>query len=357
MLKTDKFADLHVHTPTPDIDRSYAMFRQLIDLGVKDFNIASITYLNYSVDENIRDLYFKEKIKDARISVFGGLYYSPYLNHFAVPFHEQAQRLLDMGCDGLKFIENKANYRKYVGYGLNSKLYDKMFDMLEEKQVPLLCHVSDPQIFWDRERIKKTHNGDQIIARGWLYDSEDYLTYDAIRGEVMERLERNPRLNIIFAHFFFLGDNIETAQKLVETYPGLKFDLTPGWEMYVGFLNDYDNWRAFFEKYSDRIFYGTDTHAYPMNPKIHDTVRYAVGGEAVEITMPHVDYARMKGFDLSEQAQKNICYDNYCRLIGAPKPVDAALLKEETEKMLKLAKGNGDDAALIARLERILNEL
>ena len=59
--------------------------------------------------------------------------------------------------------------------------------------------------------------------------------------------------------------------------PAKKTFYTPGWEMFVGFRENYDAWRAFFETYSDRIFYGTDTAGYPIKKAIHETVRYAVG--------------------------------------------------------------------------------
>ncbi len=357
MLRTDKFADLHVHTPCPDIDKSLAMFKELSDMGIKDFNIAAINYRDYPVDENIRDLYIKAKFKEANVSVFGGLYYSPYLNHFGVPFEKQAETLLQLGCDGIKLIENKPNYRKYIGYGLNSKLYDRMFDMLEEKQTPILCHAADPEEFWDRERIKKMPIGEHVISRGWMYDNDSFLTYRQIMQEISKRLDRNPKLNIVFAHFFFLGYNIDYAEEFLNKYPNLKFDLTPGWEMYEGFLQNYDRWRDFFEKYSDRIFYGTDTHLYPMNKKIHETVRYAVGGDQAEITMPHAAFAHMKGFDLSERAQKNICYDNYQRLIGKTRSVNTELLRSEAEEILKLVRANGDDRECESRLERIISEL
>ncbi len=356
MLKTDKFADFHTHMPSTDVKISLAMFRELIDMGIKDFNIAAITYKDYTTDNNLLSLYCKEKIKDANVSVFGGLYYSPTVNHFGTSFLQQAQRLLDMGCSGLKFIENKPNYRNYIGFGLNSKIYDDMFDMLEEKQIPLLCHINDPEDFWHPEIIATWPNGRHILDRGWCYDGKEYLTYREILDEILERLRKNPKLNIVFAHFMFMSEDLAFATKLMETYPNLKFDLTPGWEMYVGFAKNYDAWRAFFEKYSHRILYGTDTHFYPMNKKIHDTVRYAIGGEPAEITMPHVGHAKMRGFDLTQEAQENIAYHNYMRLIGAPKSVNKQLLVEEAACMIKRMQGSDREKACIERLEQIVSE-
>ncbi len=359
MLLTEKFADLHVHTPCPDIDKTRNMMKELSDFGVKNFNMASITFRGYSVDDNIITLYLKETFKEAAVSVFGGLYYSPYLNYLGVPFSEQAQRLLDMGCDGLKLIEAKPTYRKAVGFGLDSKLYDDMFCMLEEKQIPLLCHALDPVEFWYEDLAKKLHNWEYIKTHDWMYDKPEFLTHSESRNEVLARLQRNPNLNIVFAHFMFLSEEIELAEELMEKYPNFKLDLTPGWEMYVGFMKNYDAWKKFFEKYSTRILYGTDTHnlSFAYSSKIHQTVRYAVAGESDEITMPHVPQVTMRGFDLSKEHQENIFYNNYQRLIGTPKKVNVDLLVEEAENMLRLVKSNDNDQECIARLERIIHEI
>ncbi len=356
MLRTDKFADMHIHC-LPDLDEGLAMLGSMRDYGIKDMNILTLTFNEFPIDDNIRALYYKKKMTDARVSVFGGLYYSPYINHYGVPFSEQAQRLLDMGCDGIKFIESKPDYRKYIGFGFDSKIYDDMFDMLEEKQVPIVCHINDPEEYWDEQRIREWPIGERLIELGWLYNNDTFLTYEEILGETLKRLEKNPRLNIIFAHFMFLSNQIERARELIEKYPNLKFDLCPGWEMYVGFAKNYDEWRDFFEKYSDRIYYGTDSHSNPIRREIHETVRYAVGGDNTEISMPHVPFAKMRGFDLSREAQENICYNNYMRTIGEPKPVNVELLLEETEALMNVLKNNGVEPEVVARLERIYREL
>lgn len=356
MLKTDHFADMHIH-PLPDLDKGLAMLRELRDFGIREMNILAITYNEFPIDDNIRALYYKKKMTDAKVSVFGGLYYSPHINHYGIPFVKQAQKLLEMGCDGIKFIESKPDYRKYIGFGLNSKIYDNLFDMLEEKQIPIVCHINDPEEYWDDIKIREWPIGERLIELGWLYNNDSFLSYEDIFNETLERLEKNPRLNIIFAHFMFLSNQIEMAKMLVEKFPNLKFDLTPGWEMYVGFAKHYEEWRAFFERYSDRIYYGTDTCGFPIKKTIHETVRYAIGGEAKEIDIPNATFARMKGFDLSREAQENICYRNYQRTIGEPKPVDTALLLEEAQNMIATLKNNQSEPEVVARLERICKDL
>ena len=356
MLKTDKIADMHIHCLS-DIDKGISMIKEMNDYGIHNMNILALTYGDFPIDDNIRALYYKKIVTEAKISVFGGLYYSPYINHYGISFLEQAQKLLDMGCDGIKFIESKPDSRKYIGFGLNSKLYDDMFDMLEEKQIPIVCHINDPEEYWDEDMIREWPIGERLIELGWLYNNKTFLTYEEILNEMIERMDKNPNLNIIFAHFMFLSNKIEIAKELVAKYPNLKFDLTPGWEMYVGFLKNYDEWREFFEKYSNRIYYGTDTWAFPIKKEIHETVRYAIGGEEAEIDIPHATFARMKGFNLSKEAQENICYNNFIATIGEPKEVNTKLLITETEKMIDILKSNKSEHDAVSRLERMRDDL
>ncbi len=358
MFKAKKVADLHVHMPEQkDASATFKELQRLADYGIKDINIASITYMEYTVEDNIKALYCKEMFKDAKVSVFGGLYYSPIKNYYGESFLEQAQRLLDMGCDGIKLLENKPQYRKYIGFGLDSKLYDEMFDMLEEKQIPILCHSNDPSSFWNREEIASWPDGQWIIGNDWLYDKPEYLTYEETRAEMMRRLEKNPNLNIVFAHFMFLGGDLNFATEMFETYPNVKLDLTPGREMFIKFRDNYDGWKAFFEKYSERIFYGTDTGFYEDPIKVHESVRYAIGGSSDVINIPYVPHYQMQGFDLSQEAQDNICYNNYMKFIGTPKKVNLPLVIEEGESILKALKNNDGDAGAIQRLEDMLADM
>ena len=49
------------------------------------------------------------------------------------------------------------------------------------------------------------------------------------------------------------------CNELLDRYPNLYLDITPGWEMFENFAKDREYWRNFFGRHSRRILFGTDT--------------------------------------------------------------------------------------------------
>ncbi|MCK7495462.1 MAG: amidohydrolase family protein [Comamonadaceae bacterium] len=121
--------------------------------------------------------------------------------------------------------------------------------------LPILWHVNDPEEFWDAEKIPSWAK-----SRGWFYGS-DTINNEVQYTQVLNVLERHPNLKIIFAHFFFMSAQLPRLADLLDRYPRICIDLTPGIEMYVNLSKQPEKTRAFFEKYQDRILYGTDIGA------------------------------------------------------------------------------------------------
>jgi predicted TIM-barrel fold metal-dependent hydrolase len=150
-------------------------------------------------------------------------------------------------------------------------------------------------------------------------------------------LDKHPHLNVTFAHFFFLSFKIDEAKRVMEKYPNVKFDLTPGHEMYLGFSQKIDEWQRFFEEYSDRILFGTDAddlNKKEKNQALNDLVYTALTHDKTEYEMP-VFKRTVKGLDLTDSTVKKICYDNYIKFAGdTVKPINDEFLIETAEKML-----------------------
>ncbi len=112
--------------------------------------------------------------------------------------------------------------------------------------------MNDPEEFWDPDRIPgwaKEHN--------WGYGPDD-VTKEALYAEVDEVLARHPRLNVSFAHFYFLSADLPRAARFMDEHPSVRFDLAPGIEMLYNISRDPDAGREFFIDYADRIVFGTD---------------------------------------------------------------------------------------------------
>ena len=162
-------------------------------------------------------------------------------------------------------------------------------------------------------------------------------------------------LNVNFAHFFFMSGHLEWAQSLFDRYPNVRFDVTPGTEMYVDFSRRPKEFHDFFVKNQDRIFYGTDIivrnahYEDQMDESvawIHTLRRFFETKDTVDVHGESVT-----GIALPEGVCRRLFVDNFMDFIGncAPKPVDskaaAALCdgymavlppgKEKTKEVLK----------------------
>lgn len=184
MQKIEKYADCHVHIGG-DTEKGYAMLDSLAEIGITEASLLSIALS--SPDANLSALDYKKKYKKINLHVFGGLCYEG--DYGRIPYHKQVETMLGQGCEGVKLIEMKPNCRKLVGKGLNDPSYDEMFSMLEERGIPVLAHVNDPETFWDKSQMTPAE-----IERGWWYGDGTFLTKQAIYDEVFEMLDRHPKL-------------------------------------------------------------------------------------------------------------------------------------------------------------------
>ena len=240
----------------------------------------------------------------------------------------QYKELMEMGFDGIKMLEGKPTHHKRNGLDLATPALEAVLTEIEKDGTHLILHSNDPKEFWDRSKVD-----DEQVARGWFYGDGTYATHEEIYRQTNAIFERHPNLKVTLAHFYFCGEHPETLVELFEKYPGLCVDITPGGEMYWAFNADPEYYRAFFEKYSDRILIGTDA-TYPWPTGSYDwlidrTYRFL----ATSDTMQGFADRPLTGINLPQAAKENILWRNFERRVGeAPRPIDKAALKRYIEK-------------------------
>lgn len=344
----NRLADTHVHLSSTDYALQEKFFSTLHSLGVTDVTVNALTY-RYVI-YNIMCLYWKHKATGINVSVFGmPNFYDKYYKD--IPYEVQAKALMDMGCDGIKLMF-AADTRKKVGYGIDDKCLDMMFDYLEQNNIPITVHTPDPDDFWDPSKTTPEN-----IALGRVYD-HTYPTKQQLYNEAFRRLDKNPKLNITFAHFFFTHYDYESAVQAMEKYPNIRFDLTPGSKMYLFFSERPQLWHDFFEKYGDRILYGTDAGPQkPENPLLYEFVTTAITHDYSEVFIRSHGGHTIKGLNLSEATQRKILYENYDRVVGTPAKVNVEMLKECAERVYKDIKDNEELKAEKEWLELFFAEM
>lgn len=193
------------------------------------------------------------------VYVFGGIprsvYYLPK-ELMQTALVEAVKEWMRLGCTGIKMLEGKPQVRKaYPVPDFDDAVWEPYWAYLENGRIPLYFHVNDPEEFWDETRISR-----HALESGWLYD-ETYVNNEDQYRQVLRVLERHPGLKVVFPHFFFMSGQLERLRQILDRFPGVRIDIAPGQELYHHLSRQGQKARAFFNRYQDRILYGTDIGA------------------------------------------------------------------------------------------------
>lgn len=278
--------------------------------------------------------------------VFGGLDISAYFREpqrVGEVFAESIQFLQMLGCDGIKMIEGKPQMRKMLPIPpFDSGVFSPFWERMAEAQFPVLMHVNDPEEFWDKDRAPKW-----AFERGWFYGDGSYINNEKQYAELMGVLKANPTLKVIFAHFFFLSAQLPRLAEILDQYPNVCVDLTPGIEMYRNFSNNRQQTRDFFIKYQDRILFGTDIGARALLANLDDGIQEGESLERVYLVRNFLENdgefsldpqkgflfdpndAGYRGLALPLNVLDKIYFKNFERLVSVkPRPVNPGMMVE-----------------------------
>ena len=250
----------------------------------------------------------------------------------------QVREYMASGFDGVKMFEGYPSMRKTMGRPLYHEVYDKFYSYLEDNAIPVTMHLANPETFWDASKI------DAYSKAKGRYCDETYPTKAQLHSELERVMQKHPRLRIAIAHFGFMAYDIKMAEAWLENYPNTVIDITPGGEQLLMISAAWNMWRPFFEKYQDRIIYGSDAYAFPRGESFVTCYQrrpefmrrlFETDGEYDYVNRP------FRGIMLDKSIRQKIYYDNAVRLFGEPKKINYGYLLKKAEELLA-TKGNGD---------------
>lgn len=243
---------------------------------------------------------------------------------------DEIERAHRAGARGLKVLKTLGLYlRENVITGklvkIDDRRFDSMWDACGTLGMPVAIHVSDPEAFFlptDRfnERFEELNKHPD-----WSFHGHDFPSNEEIMEARNRVFARHPKTNFIALHVGNDAENLAYVSECMERFPNMSVELGAR----IGELGRQPrNARKFFDKYQDRILFGTDAV-----PNGTDTPQQIFGDELYEIYYrfletedEYFDYApapippqgrwRIYGIGLPDEILKKVYYQNAARLLG-----------------------------------------
>ncbi len=177
------------------------------------------------------------------------------------------------GAIGVKFWKNIGmSIRRPDGSFLmpDDPELEPVFSFLEEEQIPVLGHQGEPKNCWlpvDDMTVKSDREYFAAHPEYHMYQHDehpDYWDHIEARDAI---LDRHPNLRFVGLHLASLEWNLDEVEKRLDRYPNLAVDLAERiTHLYYHAEKNRPRVIDFFEKYQDRIIYGTDIINDPSQP-------------------------------------------------------------------------------------------
>lgn len=327
-------SDVHIHA----FDKAFAMetLHMVQELGYEKFVMLSgNSIFNGIMGNNLLCAWIKLK-SNGRGYAFAAAHYPEAGLPCAGDMLAQVTLYHKLGFDGIKMMDGKPNMRKRIGAPLNDPAYDPMFRFMESMDMPLLYHVNDPWEFWQWDQMPQWA---QKMGKEVYYGDGAFPSKGQIEEEAVDILRKHPKLRVIFPHFFFTANDLPRTRELFQTYPNLWYDITPGWEMFESFAQDYDAWRQFFIEYSQRILFGTDTISDHWRETVSSLRRVMETDEEFVAFEEHCHGLKLEGKPLQNIYKHN--FDRY--LPQSLRPMDVPGLMAYGQSLYPKAKALAGD--------------
>jgi len=232
-------------------------------------NIERTVILTFAVYDDLDSLMQVYGAYPDRFEIWCGIdvsdYDSPDYTERAVA---ELERCHEMGGLGIGEVSDKgwglrSGRTDDVGPHFDDPVLQPVWQRAGELGLPINIHVADP--IWMYEPMDHTNDG-LMTAYRWRLDDRDDIKSHSEMMQVLENAVRdNPGTTFIACHFANLTYDLDQLGRMLDTYPNLYADISA---RYSEFANIPRFMARFFEKYQDRLLYGTDLG---FNPGMYRT--------------------------------------------------------------------------------------
>jgi len=238
------------------------------------------------------------------------------------------------GARGLKVLKTLGLYlRERIDEGPLVKVDDRRFDPMWEAcashGLPVFIHVSDPEAFFLRtdrfnERYEELSNHPD-----WSFHGRDFPSNQALLEARNRLIARHPKTIFVLLHVGNNAENLAGVSEGLDRYPNTMVEIGAR----IGELGRQPRTaKRFFNRYQDRILFGTDAVPPPYGDETPQQVfgdaLYEIYYRCLETEDEYFDYApapappqgrwSIYGLGLPNEILKKVYHDNAARLLGLP---------------------------------------
>ena len=268
---------------------------------------------------------------------FPGRFYSftePCYSRFKEPNYPkiQAEAIAQAqrdGAKGLKILKTLGLYlRENISSGTLVKIddsrFDPMWDACGQLNLPVAIHVSDPIAFFtptDRfnERYEELNNHPD-----WSFYDHDFSSNAELLAARNRVMAKHPKTQFLVLHVGNFAEDLGNVAENLDRFPNMSVDIAAR----IGELGRQPRTaRRFFDKYQDRILFGTDAtpHGDEFPQQVFNDQLYEIYFRFLETDDEYFDYAparippqgrwKIYGIELPDSILKKVYYDNAAGLL------------------------------------------
>ena len=242
---------------------------------------------------------------------------------------DEIVRAQQAGARGLKILKTLGLYlREGISKGPLVKIDDPRFDAMWETcgslGIPVAIHVSDPEAFFlpiDRfnERFEELNNHPD-----WSFHGHDFPSNAELLEARNRVMARHAKTQFIVLHVGNDAENLPYVGNCMDRFPNMHVELGAR----IGELGRQPRMsRKFFEKYQDRILFGTDAvpNGTDTPQQVFNDELYEIYYHFLETEDEYFDYApapvppqgrwRIYGLGLPDGILKKVYYENAAQLL------------------------------------------
>ncbi|MCW5516422.1 amidohydrolase family protein [Muriicola sp. Z0-33] len=299
--------DVHTHPYAKSESEILEWISNMDKAGVEKSIL--LTYTTGKAFDSIYNLYSKF---GERFEIWCGFDYTGYNDKgWSKKAVKELERCFSIGAKGVGELGDKGAglfYSKPTeapGMHIDDTRMKPLLAKCGELGMPVSIHVADP--YWMYLPMDK-HNDGLMNAYTWKIDTsnEDLLLHKELMGTLENAVRDNPGTTFIACHLANCSHDLNIIGKMLDKYPNLFAEIGA---RYAELAPIPRHAKAFFEKYQDRLLYGTDMG---MSSSMYQTTfRILESSDEHFYIKEHFSYHwPLYGLDLSDKVLKKLYNDN-----------------------------------------------